>query len=72
MQWDTQMGEESFGSAEHMNGEQLDGREKHFNDEIAKLAKERESRPKCWEKFKAADTDGSGDVDYEELRSSPP
>jgi hypothetical protein len=29
-QWDIQMGEESFGSAEHMNGEQLDGREKYF------------------------------------------
>ena len=44
VQWDTQMGEESFGSAEHMNGEQLDGREKYFEAEIEKLQKERGTR----------------------------
>jgi ABC-type methionine transport system ATPase subunit len=47
-QWDTQMGEESFGSAEHMNGEQLNGREKYFTDEIAKLVKERGKRAEAW------------------------
>jgi peptidoglycan hydrolase CwlO-like protein len=50
------MGEESFGSAEHMNGEQLIGREKYFVDEIAKLTKERGKRADCWKKVQEKKT----------------
>lgn len=51
-QWNTQMGEESFGAAEHMSGEQLDARELHLETqharEIAKLQQERAHRATRW------------------------
>ena len=39
-QWDTQMGEESFGSPEHMNDEQLAGRAEYLQKEKEKLEEE--------------------------------
>lgn len=51
-QWNTQMGEETFGAAEHMSGEQLDARELHLEtehaQEIAKLQQERAHRATRW------------------------
>ena len=39
--------------AEHMNGEQLDGRETYFEAEIAKLKKERDTRITLWTEVQA-------------------
>ena len=51
-QWDTQMGEESNRSPQHMSGEQLQARETHLErvhvDAIAKLRQERVHRTARW------------------------
>ena len=42
--WDTQMGEESFGSPEHMNEEQLSGKKKYLKAELQKIRDEKSKR----------------------------
>ena len=52
LQWDTQMGEESNRSPQHMSGEQLQAREKYLElmhaDAISKLRQERAHRAARW------------------------
>ena len=44
-QWDTQMGEESFGSPEHMNDEQLENKIQFWNKQVGLLAASQRSNP---------------------------
>jgi energy-coupling factor transporter ATP-binding protein EcfA2 len=43
-QWDTQMGEESFGAPEHMNDEQLAGKQKFLQKQADELGTARKQR----------------------------
>lgn len=74
-QWDTQMGEESFGSPEHMNNEQLDGRldyilgeQKKIEEELQKrLEKEAEAKQK---KAAKAELDAKKKADNDDVSPS--
>ena len=52
-QWDTQMGEESFGSPEHMNEEQLAGKQKFLQKQVEDMQKARDERVVLREKWEA-------------------